>query len=150
MVEGQPTAEHPSSVRWALPIDLESGALGEPEPLGYTDLAGRALDACADDVPGWVLDTSIPASSVRMRLPHGSGSINGVLARLRLTSTRACVERLAGTYDGQTPERTAQLVRLGTSSVRSSTPLHPGELFVTAVSAQTRFPLKCSVERPEK
>ena len=150
VVDGQPTAERSSSVRWALPIDLESGALGEPEPLGYVDLAGRTLDACTDDVAGWVLDTSIPASSVRVRLPHGSGSLNGVLARLRLTSARACIERLAGTYDGQTQDRTAQLTRPGTSSIRSTTPLRPGELFVTAMSAQTRFPLKCSVDRSGK
>src|SRR5205814_1474344 len=53
VVEGQPTAERSTSTRWVLPIDLESNQLGEPEYVGYTELAGRALDACTDDTVGW-------------------------------------------------------------------------------------------------
>jgi hypothetical protein len=141
VVDGQPTVERASNVRWALPIDIESGALGEPDSLGYADLAGRTLEGCADEV-GWVLDTSLPSSFVRIRLPQGSGSISNVTARLRLTSDRACIERLAGTYDGQSAERAAQLSRPGPAR---SGPPRTGELIVTAMSAQTRFPLKCSV-----
>jgi hypothetical protein len=148
VADGQPTAERASSVRWVLPIDLESGALGEPEPLGYVDLAGRSLDACTDDVVGWVLDTSLPSSSVRVRLPQGSGSLSAVLARLRMTSARACIEKLAGTYDGQSQERAAQLTRGGSGTARATAPLRPGELSVTAMSAQTRFPLRCSLAPP--
>jgi hypothetical protein len=150
VADGQPTADRPSSVRWALPIDLESGALGEPEPLGYTDLAGRTLDACTDDVVGWVLDTPLTSTSVRVKLPAGSGSINSAYGRLRLTSARTCIERLAGTYDGQSPERAAQLSRPGRLRLaegRTTSALRPGELFVTAMSTQTRFPLKCSVTK---
>ncbi|MBX3210654.1 MAG: hypothetical protein KF850_01330 [Labilithrix sp.] len=144
VVDGAPTADRNTSVRWALPIDLESGALGEPEPLGYIDLAGRTLDVCTDDLVGWVLDATMPSSSVRIRVPRGGGALSSVLARLRLTRTRACVERVAGTYDGQSQERAAQLTRAG--AVRA-TPLRSGELFATAMSAQTRFPLKCSIDR---
>lgn len=144
VVDGQPTAERSTAVRWALPIDLESGAVGEPEPLGYVDLAGRTLDACTDDIVGWVLDTSVPSTTVRMRVPQGTGSINGVLARLRLTSARACIERLAGIYDGQSQERAAQLTRAG-AAPRTGAALRPGEMLVSAMSAQTRFPLKCTV-----
>jgi hypothetical protein len=152
IVDGQQSAERSTNVRWALPIDLESGALGEPEALGYVDLAGRTLEACTDDVVGWVLDTSMPSSSVRLRLPHGSGSLLAVFARLRLTSTRTCIERLAGNYDGQSQESAAQLTRAGVSAparnerTRSTTPLRPGELVVTAMSMQTRYPLRCSTQ----
>jgi hypothetical protein len=145
VVDGQPTMDSVGTVRWALPIDLETGELGEPEPLGYTDLAGRTLDACTDDVVGWVLDTAIPASSVRIQLPQGGGSLTSVYARLRLTDARACIERLAGTYDGQTHERAAQLTRPGPPE-RAAT-LRSGELFVTAMSSQTRFPLRCTVSK---
>ncbi|MDF2694096.1 MAG: hypothetical protein K0S65_2479, partial [Labilithrix sp.] len=148
VVDGQPTAERASSVRWVLPIDLESGALGEPEPLGYVDLAGRTLEACTDDVVGWVLDTTMPSSSVRVRLPQGNGSLSAVLARLRMTSARTCIERLAGTYDGQSQERASQLARPGANAPRSMPPLRPGELSVTAMSMQNRFPLRCSVQPP--
>jgi hypothetical protein len=146
VAEGPSSADRSANVRWALPIDLETGAFGEPESLGYSDLADRSLDACTDDVLGWVLDTPLPSSSVRMRLPQGTGSLNGVLARVRLTPTRACIERVAGTYDGQSAERAAQLARPG-AGARSSTPLRPGELLATAMSAQTRFPLKCTIAK---
>jgi hypothetical protein len=144
VVDGQPTADRAVSTRWALPIDLESGALGEPEPLGYADLAGSVLEGCTDDVVGWALDTAMPSSTVRIRLPNGSGSINSVQARLRLTSARACVEKIAGIYDGQSAERAAQLTRPGAPRAGAA---HGGEIAVTAMSAQTRFPLRCSIAR---
>jgi hypothetical protein len=146
VAEGQPTAERSSTnVRWALPIDLESGALGEPESLGYVDLAGRTLEGCSDDVVGWVLDTSMQSTSVHIKLPQGSGSINGVYARLRMTTARTCIERIAGTYDGQSQERATQLTRPGVA--KANTTLRPGELFATVLSTQQRFPLKCTVAK---
>lgn len=145
IVDGQPTPERAANVRWAVPIDLESGAVGEPEPLGYVDLAGQTLDACVDDV-GWVVDTPLPASTVKLLLPRGSGALQAVQARVRLTKTHACIERLAGTYDGQTPERAAQLTR-PTGGASRPNGVRPGEIAVTAMSAQTRFPLKCTVAK---
>jgi hypothetical protein len=145
VVDGQATAERASvPLRWVLPIDLETGQLGEPEPIGYTDLAGQKLDACTDDVASWVLDTPLGTTQPRVRLPAGNGYIHNVYARVRVTQTRACVERIAGMYDGQTPERAVQLTRPGT---RVATPLKPGEVLVTATSAQVRYPLRCTVTR---
>ncbi len=141
VVDGQPTEDRVGTVRWALPIDLETGSFGEPEPLGYTDLAGRTLDVCTDDVVGWVLDAPMHATPIRLRVPRGSGALTNVLARLRLTSARACVERLAGSWEGQTQERAAMLTRPG-APVRAPA-LRSGELLVSAMSAQNRFPLKC-------
>ena len=70
-------------------------------------------------------------------------------ARIRLTSARACIERLAGTYDGQSVERAAQLSRPGppASFATKRAPGASPELFVTAMSAQTRFPLRCTVTK---
>jgi hypothetical protein len=144
VVDGQPSADRATPVRWVLPIDLESGIPGEPEPLGYADLAGRTLEICTDDVVGWVFDTSLPSTTARLRIGTATGSLNSVHARLRLTRSRACVERVAGSYDGQSAERAAALARPGTArAVRS------GELLVTAYSAQARYPLKCAVPRPQ-
>lgn len=147
VVDGQPTAERSTTTRWVLPIDLETGQLGEPEPLGYSDLAGRTLEACTDDIVGWVFDTSLPSTSVRVRLPQGSGSIHSVYARVRLTSARACVERVAGMYDGQTPERAAQLARAGAARTSAAVTLKPGELLASPFAAQTRYALRCTVAK---
>jgi hypothetical protein len=146
VVDGQPTAERSTATRWLLPIDLESGQLGEPELLGYVDLAGRTLEACSDDAVGWTLDTSLPGTSVRLRLPQGSGSMHSIHARVRLTSSRACVERLAGMYDGQSADRAAQLARPAATK-SASTATRPGEILVTPFSAQVRYPIRCTLAK---
>ncbi len=143
VVDGQPTAERSTATRWVLPIDLETAQLGEPEPLGYADLAGRALEACSDDIVGWVFDASLPGTTVRVRLPAGAGSLHSVYARVRLSESRACVERIAGMYDGQSPERAAQLTRPG--GTRAPLTSKPGELIVAAFAAQARYALRCAV-----
>jgi hypothetical protein len=145
VVDGQATAERGTAVRWVLPITLDNGAIAEPEPLGYVDLAGRSLDACGDDTVGWELDTSISAlSSVRVRLPQGSGVLNTMLARLRLTTAHACVEALAGNFDAASTEKVSLLARSSTAPVRNFSP-RPGEVAVTAMSALQRYPLRCSI-----
>ena len=146
VVEGQQTAERDTATRWVLPIDLETAQPGEPELLGYTDLAGRTLDPCTDDVSGWTFDTSLPNTSARLKLPAGVGALHSVYARVRMTTTRACVERLAGTYDGQSADRLAQLVRAG-APAKPVTPNKPGELVVSVFSAGSRSALRCSLSR---
>jgi hypothetical protein len=147
LADGQPTAERSgsTSTRWVLPIDLETGALGEPELLGYVDLAGRTLEACTDDMVGWVLDSSMPSgSSVHLNLPKGTGSLQSVNARLRLTTDRACIERLGGNYDGQSAERAAQLARPG-APTRGMIATKPGDIVVAATSSLVRYPLRCTI-----
>ena len=104
-----------------LPIDLETAQLGEPEPLGYSDLAGRTLEACTDDVVGWGFDTSIPGHGARSASARRRARCTPLYARVRLTTTRACIERIAGMYDGQSPERAAQLTRDRRARGRGST-----------------------------
>jgi hypothetical protein len=145
VVDGQPTAERTTATRWVLPIDLETGQLGEPEPLGYADLAGRTLEACTDDLVGWVFDTSLAGTTVRVHVPAGAGSMHSVYARIRLTSSRACVERVAGMYDGQTPDRAAQLTRAG--GARGPVVAKPGEVIAAAFAAQSRYALRCTLAK---
>jgi hypothetical protein len=145
VVDGQPTAERNTPTRWVLPIDLETAQLGEPEPLGYADLAGRTLEACTDDVVGWTFDTSIPGTA-RVGLGQGSGSMHSLYARVRLTPTRACIERIAGMYDGQSPDRVAQLLR-GGAHASTGTTLKPGELVASAFAAQARYGLRCTIAK---
>ncbi len=140
VVDGQPTADRAVSVRWVLPIDLESGAVGEPESLGYADLAGRTLGPCTDDQAGWTVDSALSAS-VKLRFSSGQGSVTNVFGRLRLSGDRACVERLAGTYGEQSPG-SAQLSREGI--LGKSNTVRSGEVLVTVMSAQTRYPLRCA------
>lgn len=147
VAEGQPGADRVGvNTRWVLPIDLETGALGEPELLGYVDLAGRTLESCSEEMVGWVFDASLASgSSVRMKLPSGGGILSTPNARLRVSTDRACIERLSGGYDGS-PERTAQLTRPGAAS-RSMLPARPGDILVSAMSSLARYPLRCTIAK---
>lgn len=142
VVDGQPTPERSNPVRWVVPIDLETGALGEPESLGYDDLAGMPLEGCADDAVGWVLDVPLTATSVRLRVGASASSLHSAQARLRLTGARACIERLAGMSDGQSAERAASFTRSGARSTG-----RPGEILTSVMSNANRHPIRCIVSR---
>ncbi len=101
VVDGQPLAERPGATRWVVPIDLDTGAVGEVELLGPFDLAAqRAVTLCTSDDAGFTLDVGLNGNSA---LPieisaRGTpvGPLVGAVARLRLAPSRACIERLAG------------------------------------------------------
>lgn len=143
VVDGGPSPERNANVRWVLPIDVETGTTGEPQPLGWIDLAGRPLGGCTDDVVGWVLDAWMPRG-VRLALPRGRGVLHDAQGRLRLTGDQACIEQLAGRYDGQSAAGPAELSRPG--AYGRAAPLRTGEVLVGAMSGQTRFPLRCAIE----
>jgi hypothetical protein len=48
-------------------------------------------------------------------------------------------------YDGQSPDRAAQLTRPGAPRPTSS--LKPGDVATTAFAAQSRYPLRCTVSK---
>lgn len=144
VVEGQRTPERDVVVRWVAPIDLETGVVSEPESLGYEDLGGMTLDACAEDTVGWVLDAALANTTVRLKVGATAGSLHSVQTRLRLTGTRACVERVSGMLDGQSAERAAALGRAG---ARVATPARPGEIVASVFAAQNRHPLRCTLTR---
>ena len=144
VVEGQATNDGNKQLRWVLPIDLETGALGEPESVGYADLAGRTLDACTDDMVGWVFDASLPSTTIRMKLPNNqNGSMRQVYARTRLTSSRACMERVTGTFD-QASEQTGMLTKAGAPARPISQP-KPGEIIATPNAGTSRYALRCTI-----
>ncbi|MGD0524731.1 MAG: hypothetical protein ABSE49_06295, partial [Polyangiaceae bacterium] len=70
VVDGQPDGERAATMRWVVSVDLESGAVGEPEPLAPADLC-----------PTW------------------QAALQSPLARMRLSRERACVERLLGSME---------------------------------------------------
>ncbi|MEZ4264039.1 MAG: hypothetical protein R3B36_33405 [Polyangiaceae bacterium] len=140
VVEGQGNADRSSPTRWVVSIDIESGQLGEPEPLGFSDLAAHTLqDGCGTEV-GWVLDGPLPSRAARMRLPSGaSGSLHSLTARVRLTEHTACIEDLAGTYGTQSAQGAAELSRRGGGAAT-------GPMRVTAFANGARYQLACTLK----
>ncbi len=145
VVDGQPSPDRAGALRWVLPIDVDTGALGEPEPLGAADLGDRgAVPLCGEDDAGWVLDTPWN-NGVRIQVAGKSaGSLSTTDARVRITPTAACVERLAGTMGALGGDQAAALVRSGPTR-----PAPAGSIPVVVVSAssrtvQMRYPLRCT------
>ena len=43
-------------MRWVVPVDLETGTVGDPEPLAPVDLSDRAVTFCKGEDSGWQVD----------------------------------------------------------------------------------------------
>jgi hypothetical protein len=102
VVDGQPQAPGAAATQWVLPVDIDSGVLGEPEPIGTIDLGGKTVGACNGHDSSWVLDERWPASSVVLRLPAAKKdgeettlhpSTSAFFVRLHLTRASACIEK---------------------------------------------------------
>lgn len=149
VVDGQPTPDRPGPQRWVLPVDVETGAPGEPEPLGAADLGDRgAVPLCGEDDAGWVLDMPWNLGARLQIAGKSAGALATTDARVRVSAGgAACVERLAGTMGALGGEQTAALVRVG--GVKAAA---PGSIPVVVISTasrtqQMRYPLRCTAAR---
>lgn len=145
VVDGQPSPDRAGAQRWVMPIDVDTGSPGEPEPLGAADLGDRgAIAPCGEDDAGWVLDTPWNLG-VRIQVAgKPAGSLTTTDARVRITASAVCVERLAGTIGALGTDQLASLVRAGPPR-----PPAAGAIPVVVVSAssrtvQMRYPLRCT------
>jgi hypothetical protein len=87
---------------YVLPLDLETGELGETTRLVPTDLGGRAPRHCEADDDGWLVETL--SNHFYLRL-EPAGRATDVELRLRVEPDRACVDAIAGTLaDGLDPK----------------------------------------------
>ncbi len=147
VVDGEPPSDRTVPLRWVVPVDVESGELGEPEPLGASDLGDRSdVPLCVGgDENGWVLDTAWGASA-RLYLSSSGGAksdstqdgnLYNLYARLHLSRETACVERLAGSYESIGAEL-HDLLRS-----RHARPAGPGVSVAAWSSERARYPLRC-------
>ncbi len=125
---------------WVSSFDPEAGAFGDPEPLAPADLSDRTVAGCTGDDAGWEIEASYPGT-VDVRVGSAWASrLQGVLARLRLSRTAACVDGVFGSADSQTahPE----------SAPPAPRPQVARTLGATVVRDQGRVQLRCRVASP--
>jgi hypothetical protein len=84
---------------YVLPMNPDTGDLGEAIKLARKDLGGSVPDRCAPGQDGWLLDTTLE-STPSLDLASGYASIDSVELRLRLDPGHACVEAMAARIDG--------------------------------------------------
>jgi hypothetical protein len=98
VVDGQPAADRTVAQRWIAPVDLETATIGAPEHVGSSDFGGATLAACRGDESGWIADLPL-SGSVLLSSQGRSAALRQMLARVRLSTSGACLERLSGTGD---------------------------------------------------
>ena len=138
VVDGQPSAERPTTpVRWLVPVDVDSGAVGEPEPQGASDFADRdAISLCIGDEVGWVLDVPWTQPVHVSTGPRASESLRNGYARIRVSRDRLCVERMAGVIDGP--------IETGGRTVRGTLPQgEAASVDLAAFLGRSRVALRC-------
>jgi hypothetical protein len=81
---------------YVLPVNTETGELGEAVVIGRRDFAGSALTKCAPEQDGWLLDVEVSAeTAVAIDVDNARAQIDPVEMRVRLDPDRACVDGFA-------------------------------------------------------
>jgi hypothetical protein len=129
-----------SMMRWVLSVDLESGALGDPEPLAPAELADRAVTLCSGEEPGWDVDLPFMGAVLVQIPPRWASNLQSPLARVRLSREHACALRATGSVDAYAAAAPDALVHPLAPSARRG---DARTLEVSVMSARTRFSLRC-------
>lgn len=115
LVAGQPEPGEPAGVWHIIPVDPETGALGESTPLIRRDFAIAAppappgarplpattvpLPRCAPEQDGWLVMLK-PDTAVTVDVDNARATIEHVEMRVRVDPDRACVEALTAVTPG--------------------------------------------------
>jgi hypothetical protein len=148
VVDGQMDPDRSVATRWLLPIDLGTGSLGELESLGDVDFADRKqIGLCAGDDPGFIVD--LPWSGT-VRVKSGAqqygGSLRNVVARVRVSHDRMCIERMSGSLDGAGDSLARGGATAGAKSGVAPAPARGDNptIEIAAFNQRTRYPLRCT------
>lgn len=84
---------------YVLPMNPDTGELGEAILLGRKDLTGVVPERCAAGQDGWLFDTALD-NTPAIELGSGYATLDSVELRLRLDPGMVCVEGMASRMDG--------------------------------------------------
>jgi hypothetical protein len=143
VVDGQPDGERAATMRWVVAVDLESGAVGEPEALAPADLSDRTVGVCKGDDPGWQVDVPYVGAVLVHAGPTWQAAVQSPLARVRLSRERACVERVVGSVEPYAAAVPPAIV--GGPRPRPPLPRDARVIDVALFSARMRYSLRCAL-----
>ena len=144
VVEGQPGLDRAQPGRWVVSIDLESGGVSEPERLAPVDLSDDGRAICTGDDAGWLVDLPYSGPVTVHVGPDWAASLQGAAARLRLSPTSACLERVSGSVarDAHPVAHTVEVLT-GTSTARLDARTFDASVYTSAI----RYGLRCRPSR---
>jgi hypothetical protein len=150
-VEGQPNVIQDASL-WLVGVDTDTGEVSDPAPLAALSALGApdsGFPLCGGDEPGWILDLPYPAS-IDVRIgEHWRASLVGATTRVRLSSSRACVEAVAGSTDREAETAPPELSRGSrAASERGAGSEGRSSSAISAIvySANQHFQLQCNAQ----
>jgi hypothetical protein len=94
VIAGAPEPGERSGSFYVLPVDPETGVIGEAAALARRDFASVPLPRCAPEQDGWVLDVE-PDTTTNVEIANARSSLEKVELRVRLDVGRACLEALS-------------------------------------------------------
>ncbi|HEX8796292.1 MAG TPA: hypothetical protein VF765_35320 [Polyangiaceae bacterium] len=140
VVDGQPAIEGGTPARWVVGIDLESGAVSDPERLAaLVPGDAGASPVCGADDGGWQIDLPSPAN-VRVHAAGSVATLQGTLLRLRLSHDHACIERVSGSLG-------SEAATVGATSRGARAPLEGRTLEAAIYANRLRRGFRCVVTR---
>jgi hypothetical protein len=142
-VDGQFAPDGRVAIRWVMPVDVETGSTGEPEPLGAHDLSDRGtVGPCRAFDDGWIVDVPWSASP-RFRVGDGEAFNLGVqMVRARVSREHACIEAASGNLSSIGEEAKQLFSRRGNAkSDRGKDAMR-----VSVLADRMRFALACTVD----
>jgi hypothetical protein len=138
---------------YVLPVNTESGEIGEAVQLVRRDLAGITLERCAAGRDGWVVDTAFD-SSASIDVNGSYGAFDAVEMRSRMDSGSLCIEALASRVDGlsskpKTPGGKVEVPRPSPSAATTSADAASISIPLAATERGTgrRWALSCKPRR---
>jgi hypothetical protein len=137
VVDGQPTLDRGPGPRWVTSIDLESGAVADPQPLAPLDVSDHAGIACTGDDAGWEVDLAYTGTARVHVGPTWSGQLQSATARVRLSPTRSCIERVSGSVERDSLARDKLTHPSGAH-------LDPRTIDTAVLASRVRYGLRCS------
>lgn len=153
LAEGRPDLTKPVSL-WLAPVDLESGSIGEPQPIGPPGIVEPRICAAHEaEEAGWDSDVPYPGPGAieLSRDDSWSAPLQTPTVRLHVSRDGSCIERIFGSIDPYGSSPPAALVRSAVGAapgdrglgVGPSSATPPPSLEVSVFSARARFPLRC-------
>jgi hypothetical protein len=146
VMDGQPSTDGEPVIRWVFPVDVETGAVGEAEPLGPADLSDRSVSACAGDDSGWLVELPYPGQA-SLRIGVYSSSLQIPFVRMRLSRDTACVARLMASIEPWAA-RPPEPLTLTVSTPRAKAEARGRTINASILSARTRYALECTTAQP--
>jgi hypothetical protein len=156
VIEGQPDVARPPGL-WVTGLDLESGAVSDPEGLGPT--GGRPAAVCAPGDTGWEFDLAYPGAIDLEIGDRWTATLLSPVGHVRASRDRVCVDRLFGAADpfaaaapstlsiGGGGGVTSQGARPASGAVPGAAP-GAQRVDVGVYSGRMRYELRCDTHRP--